>query len=676
LSPEPIRVSLVLSGAVALGSFEAGVVCELLEAVSAGAPVTIDVIAGSSAGSLVGAQAAKSLVMGVPFRPMLRRWTEVTLHELTVNYEAPDQAELRRKPIDAGILSTEAVREILVEHLVSDPVSRTFQPAHPAGRVVLLMTLTNLDGLPGSGQDGDEVRFSDAVTFTFRVPVPYDLKRTSYPPAIWERVALCGLASSAFPGAFDPQYVPWRDRLRVAGLVTEEWENDHLLSRLDQAEPEVQPRMRYCDGGIMDEQPIDRAIAALVRVTDPGGSNGPERLVYDPRRVFLLIEPDPPVTSLEAVKAGLQATWLATFSRAIRLWSLSSAPHSSQWRLRSANARQVRLLEFLADLATQMREERARVAEVAAAAAAAFLELNDPNAAQHGAPGLIAPESFADAIRSFYLWLEDDSRFLTDMEWLDRRSAVRFGGPHREVRGALLRLRAAFVALYGLDPEAPRYYQEVLAEVHLNLAESLGLTQPWVLLHTITPEDPKTLLRGEEAIHFGGFFDQRFLEHDFQAGRYYARAWLQDSVPSWQPDDEVTTPQPSPEGITWGTLWRNRRPLRRMAGRSVQALLEAAGLRMGGAGQLLVRLAGWSFLLAALHAILVTGAVLSGWIELPSDIQGGRFWVLLASSLFPLLLGLLIGLLIGTAGVRLSLRWLPSVQGRRFLNLFFGRKRQ
>lgn len=672
---DPIKIALILSGAVALGSFEAGVVHELLAAASSGAPITIDVIAGSSAGSLVGAMAAKSLVTGAPYRHMLPRWTEVTLDLLTRSYESAEQALRRGKPRDTGILSTNAVREVLQQYLVRDPIGRSFQPTYASDRIVLLMTLTNLDGLPGTLAEGDDVRFSEAVTFTFRVPEPRNLGRSSLPPAIWERVALAGMASSAFPGAFDPEYLAWPQRLQVPGLVSEEWENDELLAALHQMDPRIQPRMRYCDGGILDEQPLERAIGSLVRMVGSQGQNGPETLVYDPRRLCLLIEPDPPVTTLEAVRAGVRSTWFSTFNRAIRLWGLSSMPRTSHWRIHNANARMIKLVCFLADLAERMQAEPAQTTDAAMEAAHAFVAVNGVGESA-GAPGLVPPEIFAPSIVSFYDWLEDDERFRADMAWLERQHPERFGAPHQEVREAVIRLRSAYLALHGIDPAEPRRYQEVLAQVHLTLAQSLGLTQPWVLMHTITPDDPRAMLRGEEAIHFGGFFAREFLEHDYEVGRYYARLWLRDIAPNWEPADPVVEPEPSEEGISWSLLWRNRGPLWRMGERLAQAILEGGGLQLGGAGRLLIKVISWSFLLWGIHALLVTGALLCGWVELPSAAHRGRLWLLLASSLFPLLVGIMIGVVIRNASVPLSLRWLNKLEGRRLLNIFLGKERR
>ncbi len=659
---EPLKITLVLSGAVALGSFEAGVIYELLRAVEAGAPLTVDVIAGASAGSLVGAMTAKCLVMGVPYQHVLPRWTEFTLQELTSHYETPEEARLRGKPPDKGILSSQAVRDILDQYLVRDLVDRSFQPSFPAPRLVLVTTLTNLDGIPSPVSDDGEFRFSEAVYFRFAPPDPHRLAQSPYPPALWRRVALVGRASSAFPGAFDPEYVPWVDRLQIPGLLEEFWENDPLLEELHAMDPSLQPHMRYADGGILDEQPVERAIAALPLVTGGRGEAGVETLVYDPRRCILFIEPDPPATALDALRTGTRQTWFHTFTRAIRLWTLSASPHGSERRVLAMNRRQEKLFHFLADLARQMREE-GLVSTVQTALWAFRATHPDVGGAQPfrytagtvgEAPGLLNPELFRQAIHAFYQWLTDDRRFLRDLQWLERRPAGRVRDVHQPVVAALLDLREAYRALKGVDPTAPERHQEVLEEVHASLAQSLGLSQPWVALHEITPEDPRQMLKGEEIVHFGGFFSKEFLQHDFEVGRYYAHLWLQEAVPDALPTDPPAKPPETEDGLNWRLLWQNRLPLMRMVGRITGALLETAGLKYAGGGQLLVRLLGWSLVLSLVHTILLIISAWFGWLTFPPQYQEFRFWVLLASSLFPLVIGIFIGLTLRSDGVQAS----------------------
>ncbi|HLN60622.1 MAG TPA: patatin-like phospholipase family protein [Symbiobacteriaceae bacterium] len=651
--PEPLKIALVLSGAVALGTFEAGVVRELLHAVAMGAPLTVDIVVGSSAGALVGAIATKSLVTGVPYEPGLLHWTEITLQQLTSAYETPEQARLRAKPVDRGILSSEAVRRVLDEFLVADPVERSFQPAFPAPRVLLALTLTNLDGLPAPPDAPDkEPRFTEAVIFRFTPPSPDKIRLSPYPPAVWRRIARLGRLSGAFPGAFDPDTAPWAERMAIPGLLEEDWENEQRLEELHAQDPTVQPKMRYADGGILDEQPLERAITLLPRVTGGRGEARVETLVYDPRRCLLFIEPDPQATSPEALKAGTPQSWFDTFTRALRLWTLSSSPHSGQKRILAANKRQEQLFHFLADLARRMREDGQSVnvrqaMELFRASRTGAALYGHPMSGGVGEPaGLIDPDLYTQAVHALYRWLTDEERFVRDLEWLDSLPAGRIRDAHTSMRAALLELREAYLSLEGVDPVAPGRYQAVLVEIHAALAESLGLSQPWIALHEVTPEDPRQMLKGEEIIHFGGFFSREFLRHDFEVGRYYAHLWLKQAIPGYDPPEPPQRPPVTEDGVNWRLLWQNRGPLWRMAGRVVAVVLEMAGFSYGGDGQLLVRLLSWSLAFSAVHGLALLTAAWLGWITFPPQYQQFRLWVLLGASLFPLTVGVALGLLV------------------------------
>ncbi|MFZ5815018.1 MAG: patatin-like phospholipase family protein [Bacillota bacterium] len=647
---EPMRLVLVLSGAVALGTFEAGVVYELLRAVRAGAPLTVDVIAGASAGSLVGAAAAKCLVSGVPFEQILPRWTEYTLQELATGYETVDEARRARKMLDRGILSSRAVRRIVEENLVADPVHRDFQPAYPSPRLCLTMTITNIDGLPLLSGETEERQFTEAVTFRFTPPNPHRLDQSPYPPAIWQRVGRIAQASAAFPGAFDPLTVPWAERIWIPGQLEEIWENDALLERLHRADPGIQRKMLYADGGILDNQPAERAIADLALVTGGRGEPGLEALVYDPRRCVLFIEPEPPSSTPEAIRTGRRRTWWDLFTRSVHLWTLASSPYIGRPRVSYSNTKLVRLFRFLAELGWQIASEPQAPSsgellnridrrhpdwEVLRRAGATLADGEAPI-------GLINPDLFGQAVRRFYRWLVSD-RFERDLEWVDRLPPGRVREAHQSILRAITDLREAYLGLWGADPEAPGAHQEALEEIHVNLAVSLGLTQPWVGLSEITPEDPR-MLRGEDLHNFGGFFSEEFLRHDYEVGRYYAYRWLREAIPEYAAEDPPVLPPMSDSGLNWRHLWQNRGPLWRMTGRLVAVILEAAGLNYAGGGQMVVKLLGWSLLLSILHGISMLVGAWFGWIVIPQEYEHLRFWLLMGTSLFPLVVGFFLGL--------------------------------
>ncbi len=651
---EPMRLVLVLSGAVALGTFEAGVLYELMRALKAGAPLTVDVIAGASAGALVGAMTAKCLVTGVPYEQILPRWTEYTLQQLADGYEGAEEAKRRGKLLDRGILSSAAVRRILAETLVKDSVERSFRPGFPAPRLCLTMTLTNLDGLPPIDGSGEGHQFTEAVTFRFTPPDAGRPDRSPYPSAIWRRVGQVAQASSSFPGAFDPVSVPWAERIRIPGQLEELWENDDRLEQLNQSDPRIQAKMLYADGGILDNQPAERAIAALPLVTGGRGEPGLRSLVYDPRRCVLFIEPEPPYTTPDTIRRGTHRTWFDLFSRAVDLWTLASSPYTGRPRVHTSNQKLNRLFRFLADLGRHITVDRQIPTphEARHRFAQRYPELDVLRRAgtalngEEGPLGLIAPDLFARSVHEFYEWLSGDG-FYVDLEWLERLPPGRVREAHGVVQDALIELRGAYLGLWGLDKDDPVAHQAVLQEIHTSLAISLGLTQPWVGLNDITPEDPR-ILQGEELHNFGGFFSAEFLRHDYEVGRYYAHLWLREAIPGYVVPDPPELPPLREDGLNWRHLWQNRGPLWRMAGRLLVVILEAAGLRHSGGGQLLVRLLGLVLLLSIAHGFVMLIGAWFGWIRFPAEYEPFRFWLLLGTSLFPLTLGLLLGL---------ALRW-------------------
>lgn len=647
---EPMRLVLVLSGAVALGAFEAGVVNELLRAVGAGAPLTVDVIAGASAGSLVGSAAAKCLVSGAPFEHIFPRWGEYTLQQLASGYESIEEAQRKQKMPDRGILSSRAVQRIVEENIVADPVQRGFQPAFPAPRLCLTMTVTNLDGLPPVTGLNPETRFGESVTFRFTPPDPHRVDQSPYPPALWRRVGRVAQASASFPGAFDPISVPWAERIWIPGQLEEMWENDLLLERLDQADPGIQPKMLYNDGGILDNQPVERAIANLQLVTGGPDEPGIETLVYDPRRCVLLIEPEPATSTPDAIRAESGRSWLDLFTKSIYLWTSAASSFLGRPQVHSNNLKLGRLFRFLAELGRHITVERyiPTIDETVDKFAGSHPELDVLRRAgralgrERQPPGLIDADLFGQAVRQFYQWLVSD-QFERDMQWLDRLPPGRVREAHEEVLGAVIELREAYLGLSRIDPLAPEAHQELLEEIHVSLAISLGLTQPWVGLCEITPEDPRLLL-GEELRNFGGFFSAEFLRHDYAVGRWYAYLWLKEAIPEYTMDDPPVKP-PLPEGgLNWRHLWQNRVPLWRMAGRLVAVILEAVGLNYVGGGQLVVKLLGWSLLLSVLHGFVMLVGAWFGWITFPAEYQRIRFWLLIATSLFPLTIGFFLGL--------------------------------
>ncbi len=203
----PVRLALVLSGGVSLGAYVAGVVSEILDAIAGDpdADLTIDVIAGSSAGAVNAALAARALTVNREVRPFLRRlWVEALDVDHLLN---------ARRANRAGILDGEAIEALGRALIAADPASDD-RPAPGAGRRLRVgMTLSNLDGVPHrlryrfrNAPDrvcGIRVH-RDSIAFDLASPMAAD-------DPVWEEIRKAAVASAAFPFAFPPVKLDRRD---------------------------------------------------------------------------------------------------------------------------------------------------------------------------------------------------------------------------------------------------------------------------------------------------------------------------------------------------------------------------------------------------------------------------------------------------------------------------------
>jgi len=130
------KIALVFSGAVSLGSFEAGVAHEIVNYIQQNddPEFEVDVIVGSSAGALTGALMAMALVWGLDPIIIEEAWLSVKLDDL-----------LRLEKGDRSILSSSRVEKLIARH-ITKPVGRKF--LHPSGKSInLVVVVTNLDGI-------------------------------------------------------------------------------------------------------------------------------------------------------------------------------------------------------------------------------------------------------------------------------------------------------------------------------------------------------------------------------------------------------------------------------------------------------------------------------------------------------------------------------------------------
>ncbi|PKM43542.1 MAG: hypothetical protein CVV03_08520 [Firmicutes bacterium HGW-Firmicutes-8] len=253
------KVALVYTGAVSLGSFEAGVAYELVKHIreQGSGELDIDVIVGTSAGALTGALTALALVFGLDPRIIEEAWMSVSLEDL-----------LRLNPHDRSILSSSKV-EGLISKYISPPQGRCGNPAYQKA-VNLVIIVTNLDGLKYEIHRAKDDEFSiSAVSYEDALKFRIEPGFTD-----WERLREAVRASSAYPAAFEPKTIT-----RKSGEFKQ-------LARYNFCDRDGKT-FHYSDGGIVNNQPLNKAIEIVSELPakDPG---------QEYERIFLVIDPSPP----------------------------------------------------------------------------------------------------------------------------------------------------------------------------------------------------------------------------------------------------------------------------------------------------------------------------------------------------------------------------------------------
>jgi hypothetical protein len=314
------KMAIVISGAVSLGSYEAGVMYEVLEAIALHNEVLkvislrkellqqgdiedldgikeflkkwdlerieVDVIAGASAGGMTACLLAQHLLcqaksLRTPYQnPLYSAWVEdVDIRQLLqVSYDNHKYS----------LLQSGVVQKIGEKYLVSDPEIEAEQ--HPvAGQMIHLgIAMSNLNGflydLTNSAEQGTQSfsyshykdqfickieRTSEKVTFSelSKLESSSDNSEVEWQPIVnptlddpksaWDFIRQVGLSSGAFPLAFRPVSLK-----RCAGL-----------GRVSKREGSF----IYTDGGVFENEPIGMA-KALVSSLDR--SSSPDKRLY------------------------------------------------------------------------------------------------------------------------------------------------------------------------------------------------------------------------------------------------------------------------------------------------------------------------------------------------------------------------------------------------------------
>jgi hypothetical protein len=315
------KLSVVISGAVSLGSYEAGVMYEVLETIArhnslvsnTDDQIEIDQITGASAGGMTACILAQNLLyddgsMHHPYQNVLyRAWVKMVdiVPLLDVSKDDQKRSLLSHMVIDSIANELLVNDEVLTARLQADPHSLSRHPA-VANKLHIGVAMSNLNGFSYSSKTSGDVplqytRFKDQLICQverqpdggFRLQEMQLMRGTSgadhWEPGhdmSWSLLRAAGVSSGAFPLAFPLRTIqrePQQGRFEVR-----------------------QGPFSYTDGGVFENEPVGMAHSML--------ANG-----EDDQRYYLLVKPGPRAVSTNlSGEADLLKTLLAVVGAVIQ----------------------------------------------------------------------------------------------------------------------------------------------------------------------------------------------------------------------------------------------------------------------------------------------------------------------------------------------------------------------
>ncbi len=479
----PKRLAITIAGAVSLGSYEAGVLYEVLDAIhqhnvspetSEDERIEVDVLTGASSGGMTAAIVAhKMLYAANEFRgpydnPLYNVWVkQIDLAGLlnTVDDGSPESESALR-----SIFSSNMVERIAAETLTDRYKSGTW-PApvtHMAAAksISLGLTLTNLNGVD-YGYDMQPsgkfifTRHEDQLTRVLTVDSTDNL-------AVWEEIRDAAVASGAYPLAFRAKEL---DRKR----------SDYVRNNLEPWNDNPS-RFTYTDGGVLQNEPLGMA-KKLVNAIDKHWHNN--------SRFYLFVSPHGRNSSADSSFREVNADYFHMLRRLAKV--LLGQSEFQDWIAAVEMNEQIALLD-------------ARAAEIA-------------EKLQSGELKSASLKRTADGMLKIL--------FKQPKNGIGRRVAKITGESMADARARIEHQYSEEIAMLGVGTFAAEAFRDtVLAfETAANLGE-----RDYMRIYGMAVSEE--LLAGADLSAFLGFFDERYRAHDYDRGRMVARAVLTSSAMS------------------------------------------------------------------------------------------------------------------------------------------------
>lgn len=470
---EKINIAVVTTGAVSLGSYEAGVLYELFQILRLPAnedKYEVDVLTGASAGSVNSVIYALAAVYDPELIGFMRK---IWINKLDI------LQLLRGKSFSkSAIFSDKAIKEIKEE------AKKKFSNRAPAGvvsasRVKLGMTLSNLSGIPYAVNFKNIKKEYKLTTFAdwYSCEVPHDIKNSQDVGKLFDLAT----ASGAFPFAFPAVNLERRGQ-------------DYANTALPQGQSIF--NFIYVDGGLFNNEPINRARELVKGLDEQYVRQSPGSKA--PRRIYLLVDPTPPE---ECASFNKNKPSIAAVAGRLIPAILAEA-HYRDWNdAIKINQRLKWQADFLKDFKKQFISPAAYSVNI----------LNTLSSAFDDYAGKLAKEKLE----------------LTHKETRDVKIQAKEDEIEKYKNDNLGRIEGYLRSEGILEEKREREESPSLVKTLANLAfimECVGALREKVELD-IRPVFPpeNTHLAGKFWGNFGGFLWQKLREHDFEVGRRAAR---------------------------------------------------------------------------------------------------------------------------------------------------------
>lgn len=260
------KLALVISGAVSLGSYQAGVIYELfklMQQMGDNSDFEVNILTGVSAGS----------VNSVIF--VLALMYDYNLIEVTKNIwlEGLDIAALVEQVDEPwnSLFSNRIIKELKRDLLQAVTKSGNNFIANAPDKVKITLTLSNLSGIPYYLRFNNKKEGYKLTTFADWYSM--ELRKGNREPEVIqeiERMIDIAIASGAFPFAFPAQ------RLKRKY-------SDYQHTAIEKKPDSDELDFIYVDGGVFNNEPINRAKELAATLDTP----------YT-QRIYLLVDPTPP----------------------------------------------------------------------------------------------------------------------------------------------------------------------------------------------------------------------------------------------------------------------------------------------------------------------------------------------------------------------------------------------